>query len=92
MNVIDDEALTAAGFDPLPAVGQQWEHPECEAWLPPGHRSIVTITRIGNTASGWQARVVRRQVDPDGAAVESGDGEGVIFLSTLVRDYRLLGG
>lgn len=81
------EALKADGYDPPPAVGQDWHDPPA-TWLPKGHRSIVRITSIGKTVSGWQCRVVRRQVDADGKTVPSGDGAGVIYLDTLVRDYR----
>ncbi len=79
-------ALIADGYDPPPYVGQDWHDPAV-TWLPNGHRSIVRITSIGNTVSGWQARVIRRQVDADGQTVPSGDGAGVVYLRTLVRDY-----
>ncbi len=80
-------ALKAAGFDPPPYVGQEWLHPSV-TWLPEGDRHIVTITSLGNTTSGWQASVVRRQVDADGRAVPSGDGAGSIHVERLVREFE----
>ncbi|WP_426513139.1 hypothetical protein ACPPVO_22435 [Dactylosporangium sp. McL0621] len=82
----DDEkiaaALIAAGFNPPPYVGEDWVD-RGATWLPEGHQSIVQITRLGNTVTGWQARVVRRQVDADGDAVQSSCGEGVISVANL---------
>ncbi|WP_344613447.1 hypothetical protein [Dactylosporangium salmoneum] len=75
-------ALTAAGFDPPPYVGEDWID-RSVTWLPDGHQHIVRITSLGNTVSGWQARVQRRQVDADGNTVESGCGAGVIHVATL---------
>jgi hypothetical protein len=82
--------LRAAGFDPPPYVGQEWVDQQ-ETWLPEGHRSIVTITSLGNTVSGWQARVVRRQVDADGTVWPSGDGAGVVYVDHLVKQYEAVG-
>jgi hypothetical protein len=82
-------ALIGDGFDPRPAVGQDWQD-QAVTWLPDGHRSIVRITSIGPTVSGWQARVVRRQAAADGRTVPSGDGAGVLYLETLIRHYRLV--
>lgn len=75
-------ALTAAGFDPPPYVGEDWID-RGVTWLPEGHLSIVQITSLGNTVTGWQARVTRRQVDAAGNTVESGDGDGIIYVAHL---------
>lgn len=82
-------ALAAAGFNPPPYIGEEWID-RGATWLPEGHLSIVTITSLGNTLSGWQASVTRRQVDADGNTVESGDGDGVIHVAHLFghRDRR----
>lgn len=76
------DALTAAGFDPPPYVGEDWID-RAVTWLPDGHRSIVRITALGNTVVGWQARVQRRQVDADGNPVKSNDGGGIIYVAHL---------
>jgi hypothetical protein len=73
----------------LVAEGQEWEDATV-TWLPDGHRSVVTITSVGKTVSGWQCRVIRRQIDANGLTVPSGDGAGVIFLDRLLRDFRLV--
>jgi hypothetical protein len=75
-------ALVAAGFDPPPYVGEDWIDRNV-TWLPEGHLHIVQITALGNTVFGWQARVQRRQVDAAGNTVESGDGDGVVFVAHL---------
>ncbi|MER7280535.1 hypothetical protein ABT369_39460 [Dactylosporangium sp. NPDC000244] len=75
-------ALVAAGFDPPPYVGEDWID-RAVTWLPEGHQQIVRITSLGNTVSGWQARVIRRQVDADGNTVPSGCGEGIIHVARL---------
>lgn len=76
-------ALVAAGYDPPPYVGEDWID-RGATWLPDGHLQIVRITAIGNTISGWQARVRRREVDAGGNVVDSGCGSGVIYLDHLV--------
>lgn len=75
-------ALTAAGFDPPPYVGDDWID-RGVTWLPDGHQSIVRITALGNTVTGWQARVVRRHVDADGNTVEDGSGTSIIYVANL---------
>lgn len=76
------DALVAAGFDPPPYVGEDWID-RGATWLPDGHQSIVRITALGNTVTGWQARVQRRQVDASGKTAESGAGRGVIYVAHL---------
>lgn len=76
------KALTAAGFDPPPYVGEDWID-RGVTWLPDGHLSIVRITALGNTVTGWQARVQRRRVDAAGNVVESGDDAGIIYVAHL---------
>jgi hypothetical protein len=76
------EALTAAGFNPPPYVGEDWIDRNA-TWLPDGHLSIIRITALGNTVNGWQARVQRRQLDADGNIVESGAGGGIIYVAHL---------
>jgi hypothetical protein len=76
------DALKTAGFDPPPYVGEDWIDRGLTS-LPDGHRSIVRITALGNTVTGWQARVQRRQVDADGNEVEGGGGRGCIYVAHL---------
>ncbi len=82
-------ALIAAGFDPPPYVGEEWID-RGATWIPDGHLSIVTIVSLGNTLSGWQARVTRREVDEAGVTVESSDTDGIIHVAHLfgIRDSR----
>lgn len=81
------EALAQAGFDPVPHVGQEWAD-HTVTWLPDGHQQVVTITSLGNTTSGWQARVSRRQVDEHGHTVPSGCGNGVVHVLRLLSDFH----
>ncbi|MEV0129636.1 hypothetical protein AB0H83_14415 [Dactylosporangium sp. NPDC050688] len=64
------EALTAAGFDPPPFVGEDWID-RGVTWLPAGHLSIVRITRLGPTVTGAPDQKVRGS-SPFGRARSSG--------------------
>lgn len=84
------EALIRDGYSPPPAVDQQWED-LAVTWLPEGHRSVVTITSIGKTISGWQCRVRRDEVDGAGQTVGE-PGCGIVYLDHLIQGYRLVDG
>ena len=80
-------ALLAAGYTDPPAVADEYEDLTV-TYLPDGHRSIVTILDVWRLVDGWTVTVRRRQVDADGNIVESGDGEGSIFINRLLHDFR----
>lgn len=74
--------LVAAGFDPPPYVGDVWVD-EYGPSFPGAVSASSTITSIGNTVTGWQARVERREVDANGVVVYT--GRGIIYLDHLVN-------
>ncbi len=81
-------ALRDDGYDPTNLhEGAEWLDRRC-TWLPDGHQSVVTITSLGKTITGWQVRVTRRQVDQAGDTVPSGDGGGIIYVEHLLADYQ----
>lgn len=81
-------ALEAAGHKPAPWIGQQWEDPNV-TWLGVGHKSVVTITSLGNTVSGWQACVMRRHYNQHGEQTWIGQ-TGVLHVKRLLAEFTPL--
>jgi hypothetical protein len=79
------EALEADGHDPNTTIGSIWEDQKAARYLPDNHVRLVKVTSIGNTVSGWQARVRAYHGLEPADWLEANDG--VIHVKTLEAEY-----